>query len=421
MKAKTQRALGGEVSILTIAYAISAAASFLLTVVIGRVLGAAALGTYTLASSVGRIFYAGTDLGVAPHLTRAISRDRATASPLLSLFVSLRLALIPVALVIAAVVAVAMDPGGIAAFCVLGAAMAFVSIQVIFEAVLQAHGRQVPAGIVNIVTTLMVVAGIGVWFIVPGRAHGGLVLLLALYAAMLVLGAAVWAWWAHTRLAARLSWRLSFGDLRRELGTSWPIGLSFLLGNAALRAPSLVLGSFGTTADVGAFAAVDMFITAAAILQSAVTNATFPRLSATYRTDPAAFRRVFWTSNLLLAAVGLAIGAFLVVFGADVIAFVFPGKDFARISSLTPIVGWSTPVLLLVHHNIFVFAAADSERRNLRFMLVWFVVIAGAQLALVPAYGLLGAGWALLIGRVIGLAALAATILGAGIHRGGEG
>jgi O-antigen/teichoic acid export membrane protein len=135
---------------------------------------------------------------------------------------------------------------------------------------------------------------------------------------------------------------------------------------------------------------------------------------------PAEFRALFWRSNLALAGVGLAIGVFLVVFGSSLIAFVFPGKDFARVSSLIPIVGWSTPVLLLVHHNILVFAAADSERRNLRFMVIWLILIAGMQLALVPQYGLVGAGWALLIGRFLGLGALACSLGAVSIHRGGE-
>jgi len=89
-------------------------------------------------------------------------------------------------------------------------------------------------------------------------------------------------------------------------------------------------------------------------------------------------------------------------------------------TSLIPIVGWSTPVLLLVHHNILVFAAADSERSNVRFMVIWLILIAGPQLALVPFYGLIGAAWALLIGRALGLGALAVSLGTAGVHRGGE-
>jgi O-antigen/teichoic acid export membrane protein len=411
-----RRVFGSSVPVLTIAYCISAASSFLLAVLIGRLLGAAALGTFALANSVARIFYAGTELGVAPHLTRAVSRDRAASSALISLFVSLRAALMPVAVVVAAIVGLSLGHGGEAAFCLIAVAQGFISIQGIYEAGAQAHERLVSAGLLNMLGSLWVVLGCAVWV----SLGAGLIAFVALYAGSLGVAVASWRYWARTRLDVRVRWRLSITELRRELAKSWPIGLSFLLSNAALRAPVLVLGAFGSTADVGAFAAVDMFVTAATILQAAGTNATFPRLASSYRARPAEFRALFWRSNLALAGVGLAIGVLLVVFGGSVIAFVFPGKDFARITSLIPIVGWSTPVLLLVHHNILVFAAADSERRNVRFMVIWLILIAGAQLALVPHYGLIGAGWALLIARALGLGALAGSLGAASIHRGGD-
>ena len=416
MTSSLRRVLGSSVPILTIAYGISAVSNFLLTVLVGRFLGAAALGTFALGTSVARIFYASTELGIAPHLTRAVSRDRAASSALISLFGSLRLALMPVAVVVAALIGVSLGHGGVAAFCVIAVAQGLISLQAIYEAVVLAHERPLSAGLLNMSGSLCVVIGCAVWFALGASLLG----FVALYAGSLGVAVASWLYWARTRLHVRVRWRLSITELRCELAKSWPIGLSFLLGIAALRAPVLVLGAFGSTADVGAFAAVDMFVTAAAILQTAGTNASFPRLASSYRARPAEFRALFWRSNLALAGIGLAIGVFLVVFGSSLIAFVFPGKDFARMTSLIPIVGWSTPVLLLVHHNILVFAAADSERSNVRFMVIWLILIAGPQLALVPFYGLIGAAWALLIGRALGLGALAVSLGTAGVHRGGE-
>lgn len=416
MTSSLRRVLCSSVSILTIAYGLNAVATFLLTVLVGRFLGAAALGTFALGTSVARIFYASTELGVTPHLTRAVSRDRAASSALASLFVSLRLALMPVAVVVAALVGVSLGHGGVAAFCVIAVAQGLISLQWIYEAVVLAHERPVLAGLLNGSGSLCVMIGCAVWFALGASLLG----FVALYAGSLGVAVASWLYWTRTRLHVRVRWRLSITELRRELAKSWPIGLSFLLGIAALRAPVLVLGVFGSTADVGAFAAVDMFVTAATILQTAGTNASFPRLASSYRARPAEFRALFWRSNLALAGIGLAIGVFLVVFGASVIAFVFPGKDFARITSLISIVGWSTPVLLLVQHNILVFAAADSERGNVQFMVIWLILIAGAQLALVPHHGLIGAAWALLIGRALGFGALAVSLGAAGVHRGGE-
>jgi O-antigen/teichoic acid export membrane protein len=414
--AKLRGGLRSSVPILTVAYGANAAANFLLTVLVGRFIGATALGTFALGTAVARIFYAGTDFGLAPHLTRAVSRDRIRSSALVSLFISLRLALIPIAVMVSAIVGFTLGHGGTAAFCILAGAQGFISLQLIYESVVQAHDRQVSAGLLNMLGSLWVVFGCAVWF----SLGADLVIFVALYAGCVGGSVAAWLYWVRTRLGVEVRWRLSIDELRREVSKSWPIGVSALLGIAALRAPVLVLGAFASPVDVGAFAAIDVFVTAATILQAAATNASFPRLASAYRVRPAEFRALFWRSNLALAAIGFAFGVFLVLFGEGVIAFVFPGKDFAKITSLIPIIGWSAPVLVLVHHNILVFAAADRERSNLRFMVVWLILIAGGQLALVPHFGLVGAVWGQLIGRVLGLFVLVGSLAAASIHRGGE-
>ena len=184
--ANPRRTLRSSVPVLTIAYGISAASSFLLTLLVGRLLGAAALGVFALGNSVARIFYAGTDLGVAPHLTRVVSRDRAASSVLSSLFVSLRLALMPVAVLVAAIVGRSLGHGGEAAFCVIAVAQGFISIQVIYDAVVQAHEQQVSAGLLNMLGSLWVVVGCAAWFSIGA----GLISFLVLYAGSLAVAIA---------------------------------------------------------------------------------------------------------------------------------------------------------------------------------------------------------------------------------------
>jgi O-antigen/teichoic acid export membrane protein len=142
----------------------------------------------------------------------------------------------------------------------------------------------------------------------------------------------------------------------------------------------------------------------------AVTNASFARLAASFRGDRAAFRSILWRSNAVLALIGLATALVITLWGSQLASTLFSGRDFERVRDIAPIIAWSAPALLLVHHNIYVFAAADSERRNLEIMLVWFVTLTGAQLLLVPAYGIVGAAWGLLIGRALGLGALVAML-----------
>src|SRR5678816_3143861 len=231
------------------------------------------------------------------------------------------------------------------------------------------------------------------------------------YAAAVLLGVVVWARHSRGHVPLAVTLRIDLASTARELRTCWPIGASTALAIAALRAPVLVLGALAQPRDVGTFVAIDTFVTAAGNLQAAVTNASFARLAASFRTDRAAFRSILWRSNALLAAVGVATALVITLWGGQLASVLFSGRDFDRVGYIAPIIAWSAPALLLVHHNIYVFAAADSERVNLALMLVWFAALSGAQLLLVPAYGIAGAAWGLLIGRVVGLVALASMLV----------
>ncbi len=404
-----------SISMLASAYVVTAGGNLLLSVSVGRSLGAAALGSFALAVAMGRLYFAATDLGVATHLTRVLSRDHHLGASYTSLFVGFRCVLIPIAMILLAVVGATHGRDAALLFGLVAIALGVVSLQGLYEAVFLVYEWQRAVALLRVLASILIAVGCVGWWALGGS----LVQFGLTYAVTSVAGMYLWLHYARKRMGVWPGLAFDAGRLREELSRSWPIGVSAMLAIAALRCPILVLGVFSTNADVGAFAAVDTFVTAAAIPQVAITNATFPRLSASFQTDPTRFRRIFWGSNAMLAAIGVAAGLFFVVFGGAVISVVFPDKDFARIVELSPIVGLSLPGLLLVHHNIFICAAADREMVNLRLMALWLLIIGGFQLWLVPAHGLLGAGWALLIGRTVGLLALGGIMIAFSIHRGG--
>jgi O-antigen/teichoic acid export membrane protein len=407
--------LHSSISLLAIAYGIAAVANLMLSVSVGRALGAAALGSFALALSVARVFYAAGDLGVAMHLTRLLSRaERDAAESTTSLFLSFRLLATGTGVAVSVVIATLLGHEQ-ALFAFVAFAQGFVTLQSLYEAVFLARERQDTAAALIILSSLCLVAGC----VMGMTVNLSTVEFGAMYGVATMLGVVAWAFHARARLAVRFRVRMDWQRLKVELTQAWPIGISMLMCIAALRAPVITLGTFYEPAVVGTFAAADMFVTAASILQVAVSQATFPRLAASFRSDPLTFRKTFWVSNVLLALVGLAIALFLVTLGADVIGLLFPGEDFNRIRPVIGIIGWSAPCLLLVHHNIYTFAASANERVNLRLMAAWFLIIATFQLALVPRYGAIGAAWGLLIGRIGGLAVLALTLWKMALHRGG--
>jgi len=393
--------------LLALGYGGSALATLLLSVVVGRRLGAEALGHFALAVAVARVCYAATDFGINAHLTRLVARDRARVGAETARFLAVRVAIIPLVMLIAIAAAHGEGVGLATVFALVAFTLGMVTLQGIYESALLAQAQRRRVAGLNIATATAVITASLTWWLCGEH----LIAFAAGYAAAGLFAAVMWAY--HSRGHVRFGVPLGFdvASTLRELRTCWPIGASTVLAIAALRAPVLVLGAFSGPRDVGTFVAIDTFVTAAGILQAALTNATFPGLAASFRTDRAAFRAQLWRSNALLAGIGLATALGITLWGGWVSTIVFSGRDFARVRDIAPIIAWSAPALLLVHHNIYVFAAADSERRNLQIMLVWFTALAGAQLVLVPHYGIMGAAWGLLIGRLLGLGALIAMLV----------
>ena len=98
--------------------------------------------------------------------------------------------------------------------------------------------------------------------------------------------------------------RLGDEEVRGVIIKSLPIGASLMLSIGGMKLPLFVLSGFCRDNDVGAYVGADMLTTAAVIVQGAVTGVTYPKLAASYGSDPAQFRRVFWSGNLLILAVG---------------------------------------------------------------------------------------------------------------------
>jgi O-antigen/teichoic acid export membrane protein len=403
-----------SISLLALGYTAAAGANLLPSLLIGRSLGASALGAFALALALARIFFAASDLGGTAQLTRSVSRDPSTAPEALSLWWSFRLLLIPLAcaFVFFAGDAAHRDSPGLFAYVSL--AQGAVSLQLLYEALFLASGLRREVALLTTCNSAATAVACVAWW----RSHGALDWFGIAYLAAAATGLSVWIVAARSRLHIAPRAHLERRALRDGLRSSWPIGISALLAIAALRAPIVVLGTLRSSSEVGMLSAADMFVTAAAIVQTAVTNATYPTLAATFRKDARRFRELFWYSNLALAACGIVIAVGLALFGARCATFLFPSRDFTGLDELLPVVGWSTPALFLVHHNIMIFAAADHERSNLRLMSGWFAVIVTFQLALVPSFGAIGAAWGVLMGRLLGLCGLAVAVRALAIHRG---
>ncbi len=316
----------------------------------------------------------------------------------MSLFVSFRTVMVPLGMLLGVFAATLTGAGHLWFVTTVVLALGMVSIRGPYEALFFSHGD--PDSVVGLTaaSSALVMLGAATWVTLAGTTFHFAVA----YATATTMATMCWAYQARRKHGVVPKPKWNARELIREFRESSPIGLSMLLAVAALKMPIIVLSVFAPNRDVGAYAAAEMFVNAGAVLQVAVTNVTYPRLAASHGHDPALFRRTFWSSNAILAAAGIGVATFLAFWGHRVAGLFFSGREFADLGQLLRVMGWSFPFLLLAHHNIYSFAAANRQRKNVILMVGWFVSLTGAQLVLVPRYGTIGAAWGLLTGRAVG-------------------
>lgn len=178
-----------------------------------------------------------------------------------------------------------------------------------------------------------------------------------------------------------------------------------------INGPPLMLSAKADVAVFPAFAVPHVVLQRLATLVSSVSLVFFPFASAESAGDDRSRLTAVFQSHLRLTVLVMGpIAAYLVVFG-DTLLGVWVSRDFARDAS---------PCLRLLAPAAFVLAAtspgADVARALGRpgWVLAYTsgvaVVATGACLALIPAYGAVGAALALLIGFIAGFVPLTVTV-----------
>jgi O-antigen/teichoic acid export membrane protein len=185
---------------------------------------------------------------------------------------------------------------------------------------------------------------------------------------------------------------------RRLLGMALPLGLSAALASLTANIPRYFVEHHLGTAELGVFVAFSSLALAVGTVITAIGQAATPRLATAWKDhDRALYRRT--VAKVL--AVGAGIGGAGVVFAATIgewaMRAIF-GAEFGGHGALL--------LLVMISAAVTTFASilgyAVTATRAFHLFLVPYavnaVVVAAASALLVPAHGLVGAGWALVVG-----------------------
>lgn len=390
---------------LVVGQLVSKIFSFGYVLALARFLGVEAFGDFTLVLSFVMVADIATDFGLTRLIIRDLARDASRLPDYLGVLLPLKALLIVIGyLVMICTVFLMGYRSEVAALAVLaGIGMLPLGLGTLLDSACHARQRmqwssmaQITLAVTQaIIGGIVLLAGGGVWAAVG----------VALVANCAYLGVQIWA---GRQLGFTVRWSFKPGAACDMLRQSLPYAGVALLGALALRAELLVLGWFGSAAQLGAFSAAIKFYEAAAVIPVMIASASTPAMSRFHADSAHGLGKLYrWTiSRVLVLTVPAALGTVLL---ADYIIALLFAPQYAPAAPLLREVFIAYPFAALYVVNGSLLLASDHARRTVGLSLGVVVLQVVLALWLIPLYGARGAATSLLIVQVI--AALGSTWL----------
>jgi O-antigen/teichoic acid export membrane protein/glycosyltransferase involved in cell wall biosynthesis/O-antigen ligase len=381
---------------------LTALATSLWTILAARALLPRAYGNLMLAAGIVELGAIITDAGLTTVATRELANaSYEQARTLVGAIVAIKVALglVATAVIVAIALAVPMEADARKVLFVLGPSLLFVSLNSL---------------------TLVFRARVSAWQVLGVALLGALV---TTYGTVLVyLGFPAVLHFAQTRLLAALSSGLlalllvlaryrprprpDGAVVRRLLLAALPLGVALALNIAYYRLDVPLLAILRGSTQVATYTAAYRILDVVTLLPGAAAVMALPLMSGIAERNERHLA-VFVTQYLeIAAACGLLIALLIALFGNPLLAFLYAGKYAASSSTLT-VLGWVGAATFVT--NVFAPLAIvlDRQRAFLTVAGAGLVVNVAINLALIPAWGPLGAATATLLTEFVIIGPLA--------------
>jgi polysaccharide transporter, PST family len=362
-----------------------------------RVLGPSAMGLLLFSQALASVLTTAIEFGFEVTASRSVARrpgDREASGRLSAEVLSAKLLLVALSIPVAVLAWLAVpllrdNPEYVALAWLLAVAQGFSPLWFF----LGSERVGAPAAI-DIGSKVVAAAGV---FVVVRDGDDG-VLVLALQAGAALAAAALGLVLLARRAGlGRPSLRLGLAGLR----DSAHIGVFRLVSGASVLAPSLIVGLLSSAAQVGYWGVADKVYRAPNAALWPLSQALYPSISRLRVVDDARASRVVRAAVAGFVAVGIVL-ALLLAAAAEPLVDILFGEDFGEASSVLTVLAFSLPLVLLGHTLTYqVLMPLDRDRAANSLGLVGLGSKVAIALALVPAYGALGAAWATLGSSVV--------------------
>lgn len=389
-------AVGRNTLILLVSNFSSAAFGLLISILIGRNAGDAALGAYSLALAWSLTLSQFADLGMNTLLTRDLARAPAQTASYLraSLLSKTALGLVLILGLVLAAPALAQGDAPIRALQ-LGAALILINTWYAgFTAIFRAFGRMMPILVINVcglalqaaLTWLLIQRGAGVEALV-GLVVG--IQFLQLAAATLI----YLRQFPRARTKTTTDWHFALQLTRAGI----PFAIAGIVAGVELRANIFLLGALQGERAVGWYSAASRLTDGIRLAPNAFFGAMLPALSALYATqDRAQLRQFFQKREWAMIAFGGAAALLLTLTAWWLIPALY-GESFTPAVPVLIVLGWGLiPALVTGLLILYLYAHGDEKFVNW-LIAIGLVVQVAAALVLLRVYGAAGAAGASLI------------------------
>lgn len=182
----------------------------------------------------------------------------------------------------------------------------------------------------------------------------------------------------------------------RLIGRAWPLGLGMCLLSLQMNIPRYVLQAHHGEALLGYFSAMAYVTVLGTMVVSALGQAASPRLAAFFLTDRSAFRRLFVKLVLVATLLGALYVAAVAVAGGFILTLLYR-PEYAAYHAEFVLIAVAGALAFMVTPVGFALTAARVFKAQLWIAGASCVVSIGLASWLIPAGGVRGAAWTLVV------------------------
>jgi O-antigen/teichoic acid export membrane protein len=370
--------------------------ALILTITITRGLGSVVFGQYAVVLAWVLPLTVLVDFGIGTLITRNVAQDRPAAADYLRSTHPLRWIL--GSTVIAAIwlsAGILSDDMQVVVALRVGILLAVIdTLFASYTAVFRAWEIMWPILILNVALLLMQLIGatLVIWL------NGNVIhLVSAMVIADSLQLAATWLWWQRLARDHKTQSFHQPGSACQLVHSAWPFALAGILAILQVRLMIVLLDQYKDARQVGWYAAAGRLVESARLVPNALFSALFPQLAAlAHESDH--FERLFQRAGRLVAAYGLAF-AIAMTLSADFLVKLLFGAEFSASAIALRLLAWALiPGLLRALFTLKLYAH-QQERPVNYFMAGSLMIQMVAGMFLIPAYGLSGAAWTVIIGE----------------------